>query len=369
MLETASTYFAWGEKQATILQDELDFPLDKVVVSGEPRFDLLQQGLRRVYQEAARDILDEYGEFVLINTIFALVNHGSSTTTATVEESGVTVQVDESELAKRAKNSPVYNSEAMNYKLRLLQEFVTMAERLAETVDCSVIIRPHPSESHKPYKALAEVAENVLVKHSGDVRPWILAAKAVIHNSCTTGIESALLETPVFAYRPVQSNKYDVPLPNIVSEEVTDFEALRAGIVCCLNDPAASYELSPEQTSALREYLINIDGELAAERIAETIDIFEREMTMTGRLPSPGLSGLVKRLCVRHLGTDTWEDIINLLPLQRFEYKQQKFPSLTSEEIATECQRFESYLEFDTDDIRIEEVSGLMNVFSLSVCV
>jgi hypothetical protein len=55
------------------------------------------------------------------------------------------------------------------------------------------------------------------VIHEGSAIPWILGADAVVHNSCTTGVEGFLLDRPTVAYVPVRSKTYDSLLPNSVS--------------------------------------------------------------------------------------------------------------------------------------------------------
>ena len=59
--------------------------------------------------------------------------------------------------------------------------------------DHQIIIRPHPSESHDPWRQLAAELPNVSVVYEGNVAEWLLAAELLIHNNCTTGVEAYLL--------------------------------------------------------------------------------------------------------------------------------------------------------------------------------
>ncbi len=54
----------------------------------------------------------------------------------------------------------------------------------------TIIVRPHPSENHEKWCEVLPEHEKVIVKHEGNVLPWLMAAQVVIHNSCTTGIEA-----------------------------------------------------------------------------------------------------------------------------------------------------------------------------------
>ena len=62
--------------------------------------------------------------------------------------------------------------------------------------------------------------KNVHVISEGSVIPWLIASKFVIHNGCTTAIESFLLEKHVISYRPYVDALYDLDVPNKISLQV-----------------------------------------------------------------------------------------------------------------------------------------------------
>lgn len=367
MLETAEVYFAWGTNQFDMMDGEDIFPHGEVVLSGEPRFDLLQPGLRDIYAPVANRIADRLGRFVLVNTNFGMVNHFDNRATATVGGEIVTVHPDQDRLDRKAEKSPMFNHDTAAHKKEVLQEVMSAALQLARALDDhTIVVRPHPSEGHDVYEALAEVEESIVVEHRGDVRPWILASDATIHNSCTTGIESALLNVPVFAYRPATNERWDSELPNVVSTQVYTYDALQAGIEASVAPDADGYEMSHEQLEALREYLFNIDGERAVEHVTETVDAFEPGQLLRNRLPDPGIGARARRLAIPLLGEERWHTLTGGLADEEERYERQKFPGLDRNELRAECEKFLPHLSYGPDKLAVRRLPGLSNVYELS---
>ena len=70
-----SRFFAWGQANADLWQEYPDFPKGiPVHVTGNPRGDLLRPELRGFYQEPVSALQAEYGDFILVNSNFNLVN-------------------------------------------------------------------------------------------------------------------------------------------------------------------------------------------------------------------------------------------------------------------------------------------------------
>ena len=42
--------------------------------------------------------------------------------------------------------------------------------------------------------------DNVFVENEGEVVPWILGAKCLIHDHCTTSVEAHMMNIPVINY-------------------------------------------------------------------------------------------------------------------------------------------------------------------------
>ncbi|MBW1802134.1 MAG: hypothetical protein JRJ85_15565 [Deltaproteobacteria bacterium] len=69
-------FFAWGSHQDHIIREKINHDEDnKIICSGNPRFDLLQPVFRQIFLPDAKTIQDHHGRFILINTNFSRFNH------------------------------------------------------------------------------------------------------------------------------------------------------------------------------------------------------------------------------------------------------------------------------------------------------
>ena len=59
---------------------------------------------------------------------------------------------------------------------------------------------------------------NIKVVYKDSIAPWILGSKAVVHSSCTSGIEAYLMGKPVISYLP----KTDKSRINILGNQVSN---------------------------------------------------------------------------------------------------------------------------------------------------
>lgn len=71
---------------------------------------------------------------------------------------------------------------------------IDLSIRLAKNGQ-KVIVRPHPSENIEIWKKYTKnYSKKIKIIRSGNVLSWILAAKLLIHNGCTTAIEALFLK-------------------------------------------------------------------------------------------------------------------------------------------------------------------------------
>jgi hypothetical protein len=201
------------------------------------------------------------------------------------------------------------------------------------------------------------------VRHEGDVLPWIRGAKAVIHNSCTTGIESALIGTPVISYRPIVNKEYDHELPNTVSKEVFDYEDLYKTI-SGIDKSADNYEMNKKQKATLRQYFYNID-DYAAPKVSSIINKISNNNLMTAKYSErPAVKQQIKQIMTFIFGIRTTEKILQNLTDRDYDYMRQKFPGLSSKEIHREVQNISGHAQVPS--VSITRRRSLGDVFIMS---
>ena len=75
VVDRLHTAFAWGENDARVYRLAGGLRKRPVVVTGNPRTDLLRPELAGYFSGEVAQIRERYGQFALINTNFAMVNH------------------------------------------------------------------------------------------------------------------------------------------------------------------------------------------------------------------------------------------------------------------------------------------------------
>jgi surface carbohydrate biosynthesis protein len=250
--------FAWGEDNADYWRRSPYYRGAPILVTGNPRADLLRPELRDFYRDEAEAIRREFGSFVLFNTNFSLVNHFRPRHRS-FRSPGL----------GRRDFQTVWTGLAA-HKQALMQGFVDLVPRLARAIAPNrLVIRPHPSENAAVWREAAASCGNAAVVHRGAVVPWLMASSAVLHNGCTSGVETALLGRTAYAYRPVSSSEFDLDLPNAVSsgfDRADDLiAAIGEGLGACRGKAAGP---PPE---ALSRHVANLSGPLASERIVAAL--------------------------------------------------------------------------------------------------
>lgn len=187
--------FVWGrEHYSTLASGRVEFT-DNLRVSGNPRFDLLKPQFRGIYADEIKKILTRHSKLVLICMSFASCNHyirGIDYLQSLIEKSVL-----------RSPDSIAIYRRFQDGKIRAWHEFIRVIPLLARAYpDTHFVIRPHPSESDLPYRAIEAVHPNVFLDDEFSIHAWVLAAKAVIHHYCTSSVESFAAGTPGFALRP-----------------------------------------------------------------------------------------------------------------------------------------------------------------------
>lgn len=260
-------FFAWGPHHEETVRMKFPEEDGKVLSTGNPRFDVLRDPYRRIFQAEAERIRSLHGPFILVNTNFSRYNHfyGRDYVFQNLRAAG----------RLNTEEEKAFFVGLSDHLRRLFSHFVDMVERLSEAFPRhAVVIRPHPSENQETWRERTRGLPNVRVALQGSVVPWIMASEIMIHNSCTTGVEAWVLEQPAACYLPVESRVYDAELPNALAPHARSVEGIVRLIEEAARDPVRYVERagrgSPVAAVAAR-YLCGIEGETASERVVETL--------------------------------------------------------------------------------------------------
>jgi surface carbohydrate biosynthesis protein len=339
VLEYVDYYCAWGSKAASIAAGESKCDDTSIEITGNPRFDVLQQPYSNVYSKETNKIKERHKSFILVNTNFS-VNH-----------------VD---IKHNVDSSLTSMSDKYKKQVRIIGGFISAIGTLAEKFsNHKIIIRPHPSEDVSLYQRLFNSYENVTVNKRGEVRPWIMASNAVVHNSCTTGVTAALLGTPVYAYKP--QNLAISTVPNQVSETTSSISDLVNRVNRAI-ELKSSYDMTEEQVHALKPHIDNIDH-LAVEKISDIVESSKnRNQVKVDKYFSPSFKHIIKRKVVKTIGSKRFGPVY-YQKLRAGGSVAYKFSVTTESELAEIVSSFPNRIV--PDDLSITNIPGVVYGFKL----
>lgn len=201
-------FLCWGEKDKAIIESAFKKTINASAI-GNLRFDLLSPNLRKIFLESVNDIRDKNGDFVLINGNFGRTNHAN----------GEDYYVNDIKLRGwlDTPSKKEYQLQGIEFQKKIFQKMIKLSISIAQSGQ-KVVVRPHPSENIDVWKKKTQIySEKIKIIRSGNVIPWLMASKLIIHNGCGTAIEGLLLDKTVISYRPFKNSKLETYLPNATS--------------------------------------------------------------------------------------------------------------------------------------------------------
>ena len=351
-----SYLFAWGRENAELWRQYPDLPDGLPIhITGNPRGDMLRPQLHPYFDMEAETLCKKYGNFILINTNFGNVNAfvPSLNLFMPVKRSG-----DTPKFARGAVGmSREYAEGLRNFKLAVFEDIKRLIPALEKAFpEYGIVVRPHPTENPDVYQNIAATCRRVKVTNEGNVIPWLMAAKVLVHNSCTTGVEAYIMGVPAVTYMKSRNEYYDLGyyrLPNTLSYQCFDFEQLRETLERIFNGELGAPN-GEERNELLNYYLEAQDGPLACERIVEALKEISKGRL---QLPSPPFRD---QLAGRYKAN--WRRMVKWfkshLPDSKYrpEFQRHRYPGLTLDELKGRISKIQKILG-DSTKIKAEQIS------------
>jgi surface carbohydrate biosynthesis protein len=354
-LAHVSHLFAWGEDNAELWRSYPELPAGMPIHStGNPRNDLLRPEIRTYYEKEVNEIRSTFGDFILINTNFNHVN-------AFLPGRNLFVPTDkpgeEPKFGRAARGMTRDYAEGLRrFKQATFEGFQKLIPVLEKAFPSHrIIVRPHPTESHEAYRQIAEQCERVEVTNKGNVVSWLIAARALIHNGCTTGVEAYVMRVPAISYRVTIDERYDegfYALPNQLSHQCFDFSQIEQtlGKILAGDLGAAGGD---KRLTLIDHHLSGIKGPLASERI---VDVLEKIVDDLSKLPGQPLWGRLeklykaakRRMRKRFKQPSAHSD-------RSLEFERHKYPDISIEEFRSRIAKFQQILGKDKD-LKVDQI-------------
>ena len=352
-----SCMLAWGQDNAELWQQYPHLPNStEIHVTGNPRNDLLRPEIRPYYEEMVAELRERYGDFILINTNFNHVNAFYPGLNLFVPNSKPGEEPTPGRAAKGMSRE--YAEGLRNHKQAIFEKFQQLIPAVEKAFpEHNFVVRPHPTENQEIYRQIAARCKRVEITNEGNVVPWLMAARALIHNGCTTGVEAYVMGVPAISYRATVNENYDYGfyrLPNLLSHQCFDFEELSItlGKILAGELGAASGD---ERETLVRRHLAALDGPLACQRI---VDVCEKIVERRSEYTKPSLLDLVTGYCMANMRT-LKRQVKACLPRAHHkpEFHRHRYPKVSLEEVRYRMSLFQQLLS-DTRKPQVQQISN-----------
>jgi surface carbohydrate biosynthesis protein len=352
-----SHLFAWGQDNAELWRQYPELPPEVPIhITGNPRNDMLRSEMHGFFEDDVEKLRNTYGEFILINTNFNHINafYPVQSLFLPVNKPGEVPKFGRAARGMTRKFAEGF----CDHKKAVFEDFKGLIPSLERAFpDYTIVVRPHPTEKHEVYHEISARCERVRVTNEGNVIPWLMAAKALIHNGCTTGVEAFVMRVPAISYRATVNDYYDYgfyKLPNRLSHQCFDFEGLRATLMKIFAGEIGAAN-GNESKALIDHYLAATTGPLACERIVEVI---EKITAGRSQPPNPTLINRVDgwyRATTRRL----IKRLLSYLPdsHNRPEFHRHRYPGISLDEVRERVLRIKQALG-DSEKVAVDQISS-----------
>jgi surface carbohydrate biosynthesis protein len=253
--------FCLGQKHVDVMLQKFPEAHDKLVMTGNPRWDFLRPELRGVYAADAAALKAIHGRFILVNTNIGLVNSAKNTSEALVKSLD-----SDGRLNLRDEVDRQWVEDLLAFERSNFAAAVPLMKRLQQQFPShKIILRPHPTEKIEPYEEQLKGVERVAVLREGPAAAWISASDVLVHTSCTTANEAFALGKPAICFETLASPLHRYFLSGQLSLVARDEDEVIDHVRSVL---AGNVRATAVQSDTFHRFFAAQSGAFASERIA-----------------------------------------------------------------------------------------------------
>lgn len=247
-------YLFWGEVMKEAFEQEQALPVDRLHVTGCPRFD---------YYTAAFAGLEppKRTGHILVNTNFSIVNPRFSTNPA-----------GDADALREVGFADDYIARLQEENLRVMTGMTDLVRQLATDLpNQHFVLRPHPFERSQAYSEALGHLPNVEIDGTGPVLDALRGAHAMVHLNCGTAVEALMLGLPALSPEWINSDflRTHASLPSRASRSVHAYDEMRTLLSSA--DPAQGFDMADRYRDIAWPFFHANDG-LARKRAADVLD-------------------------------------------------------------------------------------------------
>lgn len=271
MLQFVDYILTYGKSYQNFLITNFNyFNTNNTFVSGNVRFDLHKQKYFQHFSEKVKQIKSKYDRYILINGNFGLANHIYG------QEYIINEISSNKDLTPNAISSYLQRIEK---KKKSMVSFLEMIKNVAEEfTEFSIIVRPYPGEKLDIYENTLKHYSNISITNEGMANPWIIGAELVIHQDCTTGIESIFAGKPVISYL----ESYDIEDSFKLAVEMSEATNSSEELILVLNSylrEKKQFQFPEEKKEKLYNQIVNMNEDSAELIVQKVLEFNDKNKT------------------------------------------------------------------------------------------
>jgi surface carbohydrate biosynthesis protein len=269
-IDEVDMIFLNGEKELMNIKEN-NFRLDenKIRLIGAPQFDFYKKPLSNYFKEKSTVYKSHYGKYILVLSRFGEVNNKFKKEDQSWEHyynKNLNLNIS-CELLNKISGFEQHSK-------KIFKSFIEMLPILSnEFPDFTIVVRPHPNEKIETWLEFTKHLKNIKVIFEGEVGHWIEGSEFVIHNGCTTAIESYLLNKPIISYMPYSSEEFDLHIANMTGKKCINLDELISVSKLILEKNYEIINIDKE----LKKYIYNVDVN-ACELLAKELTILSHRI-------------------------------------------------------------------------------------------
>lgn len=278
--ENCHLFFAQSDIHRDAIGRRFPALAPRTAVVGNSRMELLSPRNREAIAAEAAALKQAHGPYILFNTNFGQINSIWTDMNQVAQIAARAGLVDASDPASVAE-----------YRKKLEWEQVNRAEivellrwTLDNMKDHKVVLRPHPGERADYWQTQFDGHDRFTVVARSNPHPWVMGSELLVHTTCTTGLEAALLDRPALNLVPVPHPTFDY-VTNYVNPTVKTWRDAAAAMEAFLGGRGGPIAESRETyAAALDTYFPGHREGDSSRKIAEKLLELARQ---NGRAPRP----------------------------------------------------------------------------------
>jgi surface carbohydrate biosynthesis protein len=269
-IDVCELFLLQGEHARDILASHFPGIERRIVVTGNPRTNLLLPPFDDETRGPAKAIRRRHGDYILVNTNFGSTNPRVEDTVTDYEGCA--------RIGLITADDPADHEDYIGWCTWERQNMALLANVLAACRSSStlpkVIVRPHPSENIDKWRQAYPDDEKVSVIREGDHTAWTAGARLLLHTGCTTGVEAMLLGIPTLTLQGGVSDWHRTHTSNLVNKAAGSLEAAMTKIEAFFQGDADVCTSTPQMWRELEHQLLPQTDGTAAQRIIDALTPF-----------------------------------------------------------------------------------------------